>query len=263
MSILLDKFFLMLKKILKGFVKFLWFLLIIFTVWILFISIFKKEWIEIFIEWMKNVISILWYCNYLIAFLSSLIESFPVLWGFLPWTNILLLVGWFFWNISINNVVFMIIVASIWAIFGNLIWYILWVYYWKHFFEKYWDYVWIWKTEVKYLEKWIKKWWMWWIIIWKFHATTRTFMPFIAWSSWMNSSKFMIYNTIWSIIRASLTVIIWVFFVNYYKIILDYAWTIMFAILVLVWLYIYYFKKKEFLVYWEEKNREIEEKAKK
>lgn len=253
----------MLKKILNIAFKIINFLFISLTLWIIFISIFKKEWIELAIEWIQIQVENLWIWNYLIAFLSSWIESFPVLWWFLPWTNILLIVGWFFWKISNLNLIYLIILASLWAIIWNYIWYFLGKKYWEHFFEKYWLRIWIWKTEVKYLKVWIEKWWAWGIILWKFHATTRTFLPFIAWSAWMENKKFMLYNTIWSIIRATVIVILWIFFVTYYKLILEYAWFIITWIMLLVIWYLYLFKKEELVKYLQEKNKEMEEYANK
>lgn len=253
----------MIKKIIKIITNLLNILFIILTFWLIFVSIFKKEWIEIAIEWLKIVINWLWNWNYIIGLISSCIEAFPILWWLLPWTNVLLLVWWFFWNLSKENLVFLIVIASIWAIIWNYVWFALGKKYWERFFNKYWLYIWIWKTEVKYLKSWIEKWWAWWIILWKFHATTRTFLPFIAWTTWMKSWKFMLYNTIWSIIRATLVVVLWVLFVAYYKIILNYSWMIFLWILVIIWIYIYKFKSKEFKKYWDEKNLEIEEMSKK
>jgi len=234
----------------------------IFLIWLTIIlaliSIFKKEWIENFIEWMKVVIEWMWMWNYLIAWTSSLIEAFPVLWVVVPGQNILLIVWWFFWNISNTHLFYIIIIASIWAIIWNYIWYLLWQIYWDSFFKKYWNRFWIWLTEVKYLKKWIDKWWALWIILWKFHPMTRAFLPFIAGSMGMHSIKFMIYNIIWSIIRAITIILLWVIFVEYYKIILEYIWTIMMWVFAIVWIYIYKFKRKEFMQYMHEKNKELE-----
>lgn len=253
----------MLKQIIKIIFKALNFLLIFLSFWLIFIALFKKDWIEFVIEWMKIKVWLLWYYNYLIALLSSGIEAFPVLWSFLPWTNILLIVWWFFWHLWKYNSFFLIIIASIWAIIWNYIWYFLWKKYWEHFFDKYWIWIWVWKTEVKYLKKWIKKWWAWWIILWKFHAITRTFLPFIAWATWMENKKFMLYNTIWSIIRSTSVVVLWVFFVTYYKVILEYSWYILSWIMILVIIYLYKFKKQELMEYLKEKNQEIEEQSNK
>lgn len=254
------------KKIIK---KIVWIIFHIFnliliwlTIALAIISIVKKEWIEAFIEWMKILIEWLWIWNYLIAWISSLIEAFPVLWVVVPWQNILLIVWGFFGNISQANLIYVALIASIWAIIWNYIWYALWRHFWDSFFKKYWYWFWIWLTEVKYLKKWIDKWWAWGIIVWKFHPMTRAFLPFIAWSMWMHSRKFMIYNTIWSIVRAIIIILLWVIFVEYYKIILEYIWSIMLIIMVLVWFYIYKFKKKEFLQYMKEKNEEIENMSK-
>lgn len=248
----------MIKKIIKFLIQAINILLIALTIIIAIISIVKKEWIEAFIEWMKIVIESLWFWNYIIAFFSSLIEAFPVLWVVVPGQNILLIVWWFFWNISNYNLVLVILIACLWAIIWNWIWYILWKYYWDSFFKKYWNWFGIWLTEVKYLKKWIDKWWPWWIIVWKFHPMTRAFLPFIAWSMGMNSVKFTIYNIIWSIIRATTIVILWVLFVEYYKVILEHIWKIILIIIALVWFYIYKYKKKEFIQYLKEKNEELD-----
>lgn len=253
----------MLKRTIKKIIKLLFQLLnvlfISLTVILSLISIFKKEWIEMFIEWMKVIINWLWFWNFIIAWLSSLIEAFPVLWVVVPGQNILLIVWWFFWNISNLNLFLVIIVASIWAIIWNYIWYILWKTYGDSFFKKYWNWFWIWLTEVKYIKKWITKWWAWWIIFWKFHPMTRAFLPFIAGSMWMQNTKFMIYNIIWSIIRSTTIILLWVIFVEYYKIILEYIWTIMLVVLVGVWLYVYKYKRKEFMTYVQEKNQELDD----
>lgn len=253
----------MIKKIIKIFVNLLNILFIILSLALVFIAIFKKEWFELFIEWMKVVINWLWFWNYIIVFFSSLIEAFPVIGVVLPGQNILLIVGGFFWHINQNNLIYVILIASIWAIVWNYIWFILWKIYWDSFFGKYWVWFGIWKTEVKYLKKWIDKWWPWWITVWKFHPMTRAFLPFIAWSMWMKSGKFMLYNAIWSIIRATVIILLWVVFVEYYKILLDYSWTISLVVFLLIWGYIYKFKKKEFITYWQEKNAEMEELSKK
>lgn len=249
----------MIKKIFQLLFQLVNILLIWLTIILALISIFKKEWIEQFIEWMKITIESMWMWNYLIAWSSSLIEAFPVLWVVVPGQNILLIVWWFFWNISNTHLMYIIVVAIIWAIIWNWIWYILWRHYWDSFFKKYWNRFWIGMTEVKYLKKGIHKWWAWWIIIWKFHPMTRAFLPFIAWSMWMASTKFMIYNIIGSIIRAITIILLWVLFVEYYKIILEYVWTIMIWIFALAWIYIYKYKKKEFMQYMYEKNKELEE----
>lgn len=212
---------------------------------------------------MKVVIEWLGYWNYLIVFFSALIEAFPVIGIVLPWQNILLIVGWFFGHISNENLIYVIIIASIWAIIWNYIWYILWKYYWDSFFEKYGIWFGIGKTEVKYLKSGIDKWWALWITLWKFHPMTRAFLPFIAGSMWMKSGKFMLYNAIGSIIRSIAMVVFGVIFVEYYKIFVEYSGTISIAVLILVWWYIYKFKKKEFLKYWQEKNAEMEEMSKK
>ncbi|MGE4443420.1 MAG: DedA family protein [Candidatus Altimarinota bacterium] len=253
----------MIKKIIQIIIKVLNILLIASSFALLFIAIFKKEWFELFIEWMKVVIEGLGYWNYLIVFFSALIEAFPVIGIVLPGQNILLIVGGFFGHISNENLIYVIIIASIGAIIGNYIGYALGKYYGDSFFEKYGVWFGIGKTEVKYLKKGIDKWGALGITLGKFHPMTRAFLPFIAGSMGMKSGKFMLYNAIGSIVRSIAMVVFGVIFVEYYKIFVEYSGTISIVILALVGGYIYKFKKKEFLKYWQEKNAEMEEMSKK
>ena len=262
----------MLKNFFKVFFKILNIFFIILSFVLVFIAIFKKEWFELFIEFMRWIINSLGYYNYLIIFFSWFIEAFPVLGVLMPSQNILLIVSWFFiiWttaevatNTPLSEIKFLIFflvvfVSWFWSVCWNYIWYILWKIYWDLFFEKYWIWFGIWKTEVSYLEKWIEKWWALWITFWKFHPLTRSFLPFIAGQAKMKSKKFMLYNTIWSFLWAFVMVIFWVIFINYYKIFLDNAWTISFVVIFSIWIYIYFFKKNQFLKYLDEKNKEIE-----
>ena len=70
-------------------------------------------------------------------------EAFPVLWVVVPGQNILIIVWGFFGNISQTNLIYVAIIACLWAIFGNFVWYFLGKKYWDSFFEKYWNRFWI------------------------------------------------------------------------------------------------------------------------
>lgn len=246
----------MLQKTLDYLMKFLVFLTV--SLWIL--AIFYPELIKDFIEWVKWIVYTIWNWNYVIVFLSSLIEGFPVLWVVIPWQNILLIVGWFFAEININNLIFVMIIASLGAIISNYIGYFLWKYYWETFFKKYGLWFGIWETEVNYLKKWIKKWWPWGIIIGKFHNVARAFIPFIAWSMNMKHKSFFVYNVLWSVLRAITMILLWVVFAQYYEILVDYMLYIMMWVMIIVWIYIYRYKKKEFIQYIKDKNEELDRK---
>ena len=248
----------MIKKTIDLTMKFL----IIFTIALGLLWIFRPDLVKDFIEYIRNIILWLWDFNYFIVFITSIIESFPVLWVVVPGQNIILIVWWFFWEQSYNNLFYVILLACIWAICWNYIWYLLWKYYWKEFFKHYGLWFGIWETEVNYLEKWVKRWWAWWIIFWKFHGLTRAFIPFIAWSMWMKNRNFIIYNIIGSIIWSTTIIILWVMFSRTYELILDYLFYIIIWIMFLWGFYIWKFKKKEFMKYMEEKNKEINEKIK-
>ena len=242
------------------FVDYLMKFLIFLSFWIAFLAMIRPDLIKDFIEWIEGIINVLWYWNYLIIFLSWLIEWFPVLWVVVPGQNILIVVWGFFWKISTLNLIYSIIVASLWAIISNWIWFLLWKAYWVKFFEKYGLWFGIWETEVKYLKSGIKKWWASWIIIGKFHNLARAFVPFLAWTMNMENKIFWIYNIIGSIFRAIIMIVLWVFFAEYYETIINYIWSIFLWIMILTGLYLWFFKKEAFKKYLLEKNEEMERK---
>ena len=247
------------QKLLSYTINILNFIFASITIALLVIAIFRPEFVKQFLDWLKQIINWLWDFNYLIAFLSSIIESFPVIWVLVPWMQIMLMVWWFFWE---HHLYWVIFVAIIWAIIWNYIWYILWKKYWESFFKNYWEWFWLWKTELKILKKQIEKNWAWFIILWKFHNFTRAFVPFIAWSMWMKQKNFWLYNITWSIIWAVTIITLWVVFAKQYGNIVDNIEYIMLWVFVIIVLYISIFKRKEFAQYVKDKNDEIEEKIK-
>ena len=227
------------------------------TITLVFIALFRPDLIVLFLAWIWKIINKIWNWNYVIAFLSSTIESFPILGVIIPGQQIMLMVWWFFWK---NNLSLVILITIFWALIGNYTWFILWVKYGDGFFKKYGDWFWIWKTELKILKKQIEKNGALFIIFGKFHNFTRAFVPFIAGSMWMKQKKFWIYNIIWSILWAITIIILWVIFVQFYKNILKYLPYVLILIFILLALYIFFFKRDEFMLYLKEKNQEINEK---
>ena len=227
------------------------------TIALVIIAIFRPSLVKVFLAWLWEIIIHLWNWNYLIAFASATIESFPVIWVLVPWMQVMLMVGGFFGK---HNLYGVIMVAMVWAIIGNYFWYYLWERYGDGFFKKYWDWFWVGKTELRILKKQIEKNWPWFIILGKFHNFTRAFVPFIAWSMWMHKKNFWTFNIIGSIIWAITIITLWVAFANYYKMAVDYLPYILLGVFELFWIYVYLFKRKEFMQYIKEKNEEIDEK---
>lgn len=77
------------------------------------IAIFRPALIEQFIGWMERQIHSLGSWNYLIAFSSSIIESFPVIGVLVPGQQIMLLVGGFFGKLGYIQLGYMICFAII------------------------------------------------------------------------------------------------------------------------------------------------------
>jgi membrane-associated protein len=225
------------------------------------IAIFKPSLIEQFIAWMEAQIHSLGNWNYLIAFTSSIIESFPVIGVLVPGQQIMLLVGGFFGNLGQVQLGYMICFAIIGALIGNAIGYFLGKWYGHDFLERYGDWFGLWRTELKYLKKQIEKNGAWFIILGKFHNFTRAFIPFIAGSMGMQARKFWMYNIIGSVLWAGTIITLGVAFVTYYKTILSYFSYILMGILICVATYVYFFKKESFVAYIKEKEKEIEDKT--
>jgi len=245
------------QKIIKLLLQLLNAIFISITLWLLIVTIFRPDLIKLFLDWIQKIILNLGNWNYLIAFSSATIESFPVIGVLVPGMQIMLMVWGFFWRHAIVEV---IIMAILWAMLGNYIWFLLWIKYWDSFFKKYWDRFWLWKTELRMIKKQIEKNGFWFIVLGKFHNLTRAFIPFIAWSMGMTQKNFWLYNIVWSIIWAITIITLWVIFAKYYKIIVDFFPYILLLVLVIVWLYVAIFKRKEFAEYITEKNAEIDEK---
>ncbi len=225
------------------------------------IAIFRPSLIEEFIGWMEVQIHGLGNWNYLIAFTSSIVESFPVIGVLVPGQQIMLLVGGFFGKLWQMQLGYMICFAIIGALIGNAIGYFLGKWYGHAFLEQYGDWFGLGRTELKILRKQIEKNGAWFIILGKFHNFTRAFIPFIAGSMGMQTGKFWIYNIIGSVLWAGTIITLGVAFVTYYKTILSYFSYILMGILACSIIYIYFFKRESFMRYVKEKEQEIEDKA--
>lgn len=76
----------------------------------------------------------------------------------------------------------------------------------------------------------------------------------------MLEKRFWMYNMIGSIIWAVSINLLGIFFIGNYETILANLGKIMFAVIVAVFGYFYFFRRQSLINYWNDKNREIEEK---
>lgn len=231
--------------------------ILLLTLAMSYLFLFEKDLVKSFIESFKGIVESLWNWNLVIIFFTALLESFPIIWGFFPGQNLMLIAWWFYAQI---NLTWVLIVSSIWAILWNYLGYFLWVRYWEDVIKKYWLYLWIGETEMGYLRKWIQKYGPSATVLSKFHPNFRSIIPFLAWAWNMHSKKFWIYNIIWATIRAVVINLIWMYFVSNYEMIINNIWKIMTGLLIVLALYIYFFKKEEFKKYLHLKNKELDEK---
>ena len=224
------------------------------------LSFFRPDLLLPIIEWIKTQVELLGKWNYLLAFVSALLESLPIIGTIIPWQAILLSVWGFYGGLWYVQFIWVLLSAILGSIVSNWIWYILGKHYGEEFFKKYGMWVGIEQTELKYLKNWVNTWGPWWIILSKFHAHARSFLPFIAGSMGFLSKKFWIYNIIASTLWAAVFVTVGVFFAEHYEVIVQYIVYIMLAIMACVFWYFWFFKKESLIRYWKEKNKEIEKK---
>lgn len=226
-------------------------------------SLFRPDLLLPVIEWIKSQVESLGRWNYALAFFSALFESLPIIGTIIPWQTILLSVGGFYGWLGMTQFIWILISAILGSVISNAIGYILWKYYGEEFFKKYGMWVGIEQTELKYLKKWVETWGPWGIVLSKFHAHARAFLPFIAGSMGFSTWKFWIYNILASTIWAITFVSIWVFFAEHYELIVKYIWHIMLGIMWFLFLYLWLYKKESLVRYWQEKSKEMEEKYQK
>lgn len=227
------------------------------------LSIFNPDVLLPVIEWIKSQVESLGKWNYILAFASALLESLPIVWTIIPGQAILLSVWWFYGALGYTQFIW-VLLSAIWgSIVSNAVGYFLWKKYGEDFFKRYGMWVGIEQTELKYLKKWVETWGPWGIILSKFHSHARAFLPFIAGSMGFSSKKFWIYNIIASTLWAMTFVSIGVFFAEYYEVIIKYIWHIMLGIMWTLFIYLWLYKKESLVSYWQEKNKEMEEKYKK
>lgn len=246
------------KILLSIFKKLLKILFFLVTLFILYVAIFQKQWFWLAFDFLTVKIDWLGYWNYLLAFIFALWESIPILWTFTPGQNIVIII-WIFFS---NNIVWIAVIASLWAILWDYLAFIAGKTLGKESLEKHWDIVWIWTTEINFLEKQVEKNGAWFLILGKFNAFVHNYMPFIAWTMQMENRKFWFFNIIGSTIRATSMIILWVFFKSNYQIILENLSKIILILVIIVILYIFFFKKEEFKKYVELKEKELEKKSK-
>lgn len=125
-----------LKKLASALAAFLNGLFMAITFGLLIVVLFKKEWIVEFLSYMETLVNSWGNWNYLVAFVFSVIESFPVIGVLVPGMQVMLIVGGFFGRDHLPET---IAVCAMGAIVGNFVGYALGKRYGKAFFKEYGD----------------------------------------------------------------------------------------------------------------------------
>lgn len=115
------------------------------------------------------------------------------------------------------------------------------------------------KTEQKILSKRIRENGAVFIIFGKFHNFTRAFVPFLAGSFSMKNNSFWLYNIIGSIFWSFSILVLGVFFTTYIDIVLNWISWFFLAVFIGIIGYIALYKRKEFMEYLHDKQKELQE----
>ena len=111
-----------LKKIASAVTVLLNGLFMVVTFGLLFIVLFKKDWIVQFLAYVEVLVNSWGNWNYLVAFGFSIVESFPVIGVLVPGMQVMLIVGGFFGKDHLPET---IAVCAAGAIVGNFVGYAL------------------------------------------------------------------------------------------------------------------------------------------
>lgn len=224
---------------------------------LLYVLIFQKDWILQFLGFLERLTLSIGYWNLGLAFVLSVVESFPVLGAFFPGMQAMLLISGFFGRTHFAEMAAVVMVGTL---VGNFVGYALGKRYGKGFFQEYGDIFGIGKTELRYLEKQIAKNGPWFVVFGKFHNFLRAFVPFVVGSGEMHPKRFWTYNFIGSAVWAGTMVTLGVAFASYYPVVVKFIGRIFLGIFVAVAIYIALFRREGFKAYLEAKRQEIEEK---
>ncbi len=228
----------------------------LFFIFLLGIVIFRPDLAERAIRAAGVLSQQLGHWNFLIILVTSFVESFPVIGILVPGQQIMLVVGWFYGQSSF-------LLAVLWACIGAILW--NWVGYWLgvkyglRFLDTYGDVFALGKTEQKILSKRIRENGAVFIIFGKFHNFTRAFVPFLAGSFSMKNNSFWLYNIIGSIFWSFSILVLGVFFTTYIDIVLNWISWFFLAVFIGIIGYIALYKRKEFMEYLHDKQKELQE----
>lgn len=185
---------------------------------------------------------------YIVVFFAALIESFIILWYFIPGATIILIFWMLAWRgyYHLWDVIFF---SAIGNIFWNIISYYLWKKVWVKVFEKWFLFIkpsYFIKAELFFEKHWGKS-----ILFWRTIPWLKENIPFISWVLNINIVKFILYNIIWASIWSIILVWIGYFFSS--SLTIAEMWISRFWFILLIILIIFisiFFIKFIFTKYW-------------
>ncbi len=220
------------------------------------IALFYPSLIGDFIAWLERVVDTLWWINWPLIFLLGFIESVPLLGAPIPGQTALFVIGWF---VAQAHLWEMILLVSAAMTLGDVVGYLIGKHKGDGFIDAFGQYFGIGKTEVRYIGRALDKYGPWAIVLSKWNGYTRGIIPFVAGTARMRRGIFMLFNVMWSVIYASVLIILAKLFVWSYEFVLPYIRWIVLGLFALVWLYFWFFKRDSLKRYIRDKEKELEE----
>ncbi len=218
-------------------------LIIISTVSLTAIIMFKPHTLQYIIGWMMHVVDFLWWKNYLLAGTIGILESIPFLNMAIPWQTFMIIIAGFVAQFNYFGILLIVTLASI---IGDTIAYFWWKYHGKSLLRTYGPAFGFTESRVDSLMKTMKKHNHRTIFASKRNSYTRGVLPFIAWTGHINFWEFMLYNMLGSLAYATVLVSLAKVFVGHYQKVIPYVRWIGLGILIIagIWYLITYIRNE-------------------
>jgi membrane protein DedA with SNARE-associated domain len=202
------------------------------TVWLALLVIIKPHLLLDVVTYLKWVVDILWWKNYLLLGWVWFIESMPFLNMAVPWQMIMIVIAWFLSHTNMLLTVLIVIFASIlWDAVAYGIWFAKWESLLRHYGSTFG----LTPERVEKLHGVMKTQAHRAIFASKRNSYTRGILPFLAGSWRMKFWEFMLYNILWSIVYGVIIVVLAKLFIGNYEKAIPYVRWIWIGILIIVW----------------------------
>lgn len=214
-------------------------LVVVSSLWFILIVFFKPETLNDILAWMMNLVEILWWKNYLLAWWVGILESIPFINVAIPGQTFMIIIAWFVAQFNYIGILMVVVLSStIW----DAIAYYLGKKQWESILSFYGPSFGLTQDRVIRIKSAMKDHAHRAIFASKWNSYTRGVLPFIAWSAHTNFREFMVYNMLGSLAYGIVLVSLAKVFVWHYQVVAPYVrWVWLWVLIIaVVWYLVRY-----------------------